>query len=262
MYYPRKYSRPRKFTRRPRRVVRRRKVSKSIRSYVKKAIHRNIENKEIIAYGANNPITATSSSTQSLGLIPAVSNSTYSNNRIGNQIKCVSGIIKGHVNLLPYNATTNPSPAPLWVRMLVVKCFPQRNQSPYLNASYLAGIFRGNATGLAQQFNMLDISLPVNDDWFRVLADKKFRLGSTAPSATGAVSTGSYFDNTHMSVPFTFNWGKYVKSAIKFEDDQSSNLAQNHNLYLIIMPVNADGTSNAYTPCEWHYVNTMKFEDA
>lgn len=259
----RRYSRPRKFSRRPRRVIRRRpKVSKKIRAYVKKAIHRNIENKEIIVYAANTGLNAASSTTQSIGLIPATTNSTYANNRIGNQIKCVSGIIKGHVNLLPYNATTNPNPAPLWVKIMLVKLLPYQAQQANLGSTYLGGLFRGNAIGLPQQFNMLDMSLPINDDWFRLLGQKTFRLGSTSPSSTGPVSSGTYFDNSHMSVPFYFNWGKFVKSSLKYEDDQQSNLCQNHNLYLVFCAVNADGTSNVYTPCEYHYVNTMKFEDA
>lgn len=239
-----------------------RKVSKSIKSYVKRTIHRNIENKERCQYAANIALNAASYSTQSIGLIPPCGQGTNDDSRIGNQTKITKGIIKGHINLLPYNATTNPSPAPLWVRILLVRNLRWGYQQANLDSTSLGMIFRAASAAIGQQFNLLDMNLPVNSDAFRVLADKKFRLGSTSPSATGPVSSGTYFDNSHMSAPFYFNWGKYCKKVLKFDDNSSPYLPMNHNLYLIFMAVNADGTSNTYIPCEYHYVNHALYEDA
>lgn len=262
MYF-RRYSRPRKFSRRPRRVIRRRtKVSRKIKTYVKKAIHRNIENKDRVKYAANITLNSLSYSTQSIGLLPDCAQNTGASGRIGNQIRLVKGSIKGHINLKPYDATTNPSPPPLWVRLLLVKDLKNAFQSAFLNSTAIGKIFRAGDTALAQQFNMLDMSLPVNTDSFRVFAQKTFRLGVTSTSATTPVSSGSYFDNSHMSVPFWFNYGKYCKKQLKFNDNIADYFPENDNMYLVIMAVNADGTSNIYQPVEYHYVNTALYEDA
>jgi len=244
--------------------LRRKKVSKVVKSYVKKQIHRQIENKERIVYAANNDLTATSYSTQSVGLLPSIPQGLEVQSRIGNQIKIVNGVIKGHFNIKPYNATTNPNVPPVWVRILLVKNLRLKSAAQYLNSTDLAQIFRGNGTALAQQNNMLDMELPINDDLFRVLGSKMFKLGTTGFStlANDPISSGSYHDMSNMSKPFYFNWGKYVKSALKFDDNDVDYYPQNNNLFLVFLCAHADGTTNAYTPVEYHYVNHVKFEDA
>jgi len=243
-------------------ALRRKTVSKSVKSYVKKAIHRQIENKERLIYGENITLTATSPSTQSIGLLPSMTQGTGDALRIGNQIKIVKGITKIAFNIKPYSDTTNPNTVPVWVRVLLVKNLRLKEASAYINSTDLAQIFRGNATALAQQNNMLDMQLPVNDDLFRVLADRKFKIGASYASATGFVTTQGFFDNSPASKMLTFNWGKYVKSVLKFDDNDANYYPQNNNLFLVMMAVNADGTTNIYSPTEYHYVTSLQYEDA
>lgn len=258
--------RPRRFSRRPRRTLLRRskasKVSKKVKSYVKRAIHRNIENKEIISYTSNQTCKTWGSGINgfSLPLLQTIVQGTADQNRIGNQIRVVSGIIKGQVNLKPYDGSTNPYPMPVWVKMYIFRDLSQTQQQSTFNLG--GNCFKGNGTYLPFQGNCLDLDLPVNDTQLRLLASKTFRLGSTAPSVTSPVSSGSYFDNSPMAHKFYFNWGKYVKKVLKYSDS-NNNYPNNANLYLVWQPVYADGTQCAnYEICETHYVNHCKFEDA
>lgn len=259
--------RRRRFARRPRRRVYRRGAKKSgvstrIKKYVKNQIHRNIENKTIIQYGSNVACTSWGSATGwSLGLIPAIGWGTSENSRVGNQVRIVSGVMRGTVNLLPYDATTNPKAAPVLVKIFLYKYTQAMAQ---IAASPGEGqFFRGNSTGLPFQSNPIDLHLPINDALIKLYAVKTFRLGSTYSQSPSPISTGSYFDNSAMSRNFSFNWGKYVKKMLKFNDNSGSNLCQNDNIMVLIQPVYAYGvSSDGYQPAEVHYVNTVKFEDA
>ena len=238
------------------------KVSKAVKLYVKRTMHRATENKVIITYTSNQAIySAAGGAPQGTILLPAISQGTGDNQRIGNKLRCVRGVIKGQVNLLPYNAVTNPNTTPLWVKIWVVRHLGIAGQLSSVGGLDWTTFFRGNGFNLPFQGTTLDMNLPVNNDYWKVEAVRSFRLGATSYSATGPVTSGGYFDNSHMSVPFSFSYGRYTKKQLKFND--SGTLPTNHNLYLVITVVNADGTSGAgYYPAEYHFVNTFQFEDA
>lgn len=254
--------RPRKYLRRGKRVGSK-GVSTRIKKYVKRAIHRTVENKTIITYASNQSCASWTSGTAgaSVGLLPNMAQGTGENQRIGNQIRITSGIIRGQVNLLPYNATTNPNPAPVWVKMFLYKQLYNDAASATAPVADGNNFFRGNGTVLPFQSNVLDLDLPINDSLYRLCATKTFKIGAASYSTSGPVSSGGYFDNSPMCKKFSINWGKFCRKNIKFNDGTS--YPQNESIYLIVQPVAADGSTTApYIPCEWHYVSTLKFEDA
>lgn len=263
--YARRYRRGRigRRMRKSRVLGKRRRVSKTVKRYVKRAIHRNIENKEIIQYAQNQSLRSAGVGNAPAGipLIPQMSVGTGSSQMIGNQIKCQRGVIKGFVNLKPYDATTNPLPAPLWVKMWLVKYIPFQGQVSALSSIDFTTFFKLSGGTANFQGNTFDLTGPINEVQWRVLRTKTFRLGATSYTATGPVSSGSYFDNSHMSVPFYFNYGRYIRKTLRFQDTGVGPL--NANIYLVIQVVGADGqTETGYVPAEWHYHNHFKFEDA
>lgn len=241
------------------------KVSQKVRRYVKREIHRNIENKEHVVYAANQSVHVSQGGGQAclkIPLLPPIAVGGTTNQRVGNSIKPRNCHIKGHVNIKEYSVSTNASPGPIWIRMLVVKA---------LNVTYQAGtpgeldsqIFKGNGTGLGWQGNMLDQCMEVNTDLFRKLYDRRFKVGAGYNTGTGPVSSNFYFDNSPMSVPFFINYSKWIKKLLKFNDATNGNSVQNDNLFLLITACTADGnTHTALTPAECHYYNYFKFEDA
>lgn len=265
----RKYYKRRGLRSRPRRSnLRRKKVSKVVKRYVKRAIHRNVENKEIMDYWSNMTIQTLSSGTN-VGnncrqLLPLPAQGVDNHQRIGNAIRVVKGVIKGHINIKPYNASTNPLGTPLLGKIWLFRDFNFAGTFPIQNGSYVDyfnNFFKGNATQLPFQANPLDMSLPINDDNFRLLATKSFKIGASNATATGQVGSSGYFDNSPMTVPFYFNWGKYCKKQIKFQD--SGSYPTNENCYIVVQVVRADGAdSGSYQMAEWHAVNTIRYEDA
>lgn len=268
MFYRRRNQFRKKVKSSTKRKYAKKSVSPIVKKYVKRAIHKNIENKEIIDYFNNQTIQTLSSGTNTGGncriLLPLPAQGTADNQRIGNQIKIAKAYIKGHINIKPYDVMTNPVGTPLLVKMWVFRDLQTSGTAAISGGSltsYFDGFFRGNGTALPFQGYPIDMDLPIDDNHFKVLASKTFKIGASNATSTGPVGTGGYFDNSPMSVPFYFNWGKYVKKQIKWIDGGS--YPANANCYIVVQAVRADGASSgSYQMAEWHAVNHIKFEDA
>lgn len=259
MYRP--TTRRRKYIRR-RRIIRKRKVPATIKSYVKKQIHRNIENKEKMNYASNLSIQTGDVATTTYPLLMNIIQGSQNDQRVGNQIRTVKGVWKGVFNLLPYDAVTNPNAQPTWVKIWVVKDLKNNGQlSTMDNTSYL-NFFRINNSGLGFQSNPLDTCLEINNDYFRVLYQRTFKLGAASAFNAGIpTNANSYFDNSPFAKQITINWGKWNKKQLKFNDN--TGYCINDNMYLVVQPVTADGTSAlGKRLVEMHYTNYQHFEDA
>lgn len=244
-----------------RKRVSRPKISKAIKSYVKRAVHTNIENKSIINYGANLAITTSYGGLlpSTLNLVPTVAQGTTNSQRLGNEIKLKRAYVKGFVNLLPYNATTNPMISPLWVRMFLVR-------SKYINTNLInntdvnSSFLNGGASNVPLQGNTLDMLFGINTDTWILLQSKVFKIGQSAFNGTSGDTP--WGDNSSMSKQFYFNFGKHLKKPLKYPD--GSNVCQNHNLFLVTQVVRADGTTPTTNqqPAEFHYFMEHQYEDA
>lgn len=258
-----KRSRRVKVARRTRKAGRRTKVvSKNIKTYVKRAISRNMENKVWESYGNNIPIVTTVGSTPTFlgNLLPQPSQSVTQSGRIGNEIKIRKGYVRGYVNLLPYNATSNPLSTPVMVKMWLVSC-------KYLNTATLSStnistdFFEIGSSTAGLQGNLIDTVLSVNKDNWTVHKTKQFELGATYASTSGAVGTGGYFDNSKMIMPFYFSFGNKFRTSLKY-NDASSNVPTNRNLFLLFQAVYANGSTTGLQICQYTYNTRVEYEDA
>lgn len=238
------------------------KVSPSLKSYIKKQIHNNMENKVILGYAVNQTITTASASNPFTiqNLLPTIAQGTGHSSRIGNEITIRSAYVSGYVNLLPYNAVTNPLSTPVMVKMWL--CSSKTVNTNLISSTDIStSFFEINNGSVGFQGNMLDMILTPNRDSWTIYATKKFELGATYASTNGGVGTGGYFDNSKMSIPFYFNYGKYFKRALKY-NDTLTNIPTNRNLFLVIQAVYADGSATAVSIAECHYQFRINFEDS
>lgn len=258
-----KYVRKKRMYRR-RRVAKkgtRKPVSKKLKTYIKKQIHANIENKHFFGYGSNNIITTASSSTPSaLNLLPSLAIGASDGQRVSNQIKIVKGVVQGFVNLLPYSATLNPLSTPVMVRLWLL-AGRQLNSNTFSNYSPATNFFELGSSQIGPQGTMLDMVLRNNSQEYIVYAQRIFKLGAAYASSTGPVGTSGYFDNSPMTKRFSFNWGKHVKSKLIY-NDAVTNIPTNRNMFLVFQVVNCDGSSSAVNAAEFHYTNEVLYEDA
>lgn len=257
MYGKRTYRKRRPAVKKARRVPRKSGVArKSITKLVKSVIRRQAEKKEAFDYGVNNVITTTVTSTPVFrNVLPTLAQGVQTSQRIGNEIKVVSGYIKGHVNILPYNVTTNPGPTPAYIKMWLVTC--KTINTVNLASTSIATTFFDITNGtVGLQGNMLDIDLPINNDVWTLHASKTIKIGV---GGAAAASTG-YYDNSSFTAPFYFNTGKYMNT-LKY-DDGASNNPTNRNLFLIFQAVSADGTTfTGANSAEYHFSNKVTYID-
>lgn len=241
------------------------KVSHCVKKYVKREIHRNIENKEIITYTSNQTLnTGTAGAAMTnFGLIPSISQGTANNARIGDAIRIRRGTVTGTVHLKPYDATMNPRPMPVYVKIWTVRLLSTKTQLSALTSGATDYFFKGNGTNLPPQGNLLDLDLPINQEKYRVLGRPRIvRLGVTGWSTLGPAYTQSWYDNSSMTARFSFNWGKYTRKMLKFSEEEGG-YCTTDNCYLVFQSVYANGDeADGYQITQASYVNTCVFEDA
>jgi len=228
------------------------KVSIAVKKYVNKSIHRNIENKMITTYANNNSITGTSFV---LPLTPLVSQGTGQSGRVGNKINLLSACLKFVVNLVPYNITTNPAASPVMFRWMLIT---QLNSNG--STLSLSNFFQINNSSIGIQGNHLDLLLNINRDLYKVHKQGKFRLGVSSNS-TGFPAANVSMEAGKFSLEKILYFNKYLHKKILYDDTIVT--PQNTNLWFILFPVYAHGSSNSgYTNANISYVYTHTFEDA
>ena len=245
-------------------------VTNAVKRFVKRTIHKNIENKSFNPSPVSNTALICASSGQVPFLISVtpdqMSQGTGQGQRIGNQIRPRYCWLKGQVNALAYNSSTNPNIAPITVQMFLFKLKPaytswQQSTSASYNVNTTAFFQNGNST---QGFlnAPVDEFLQVNSDYFQVIARKKMTIspGTYLGVGQSGVDTGM---NSGYQAPFKrdfyFRLDTHFKKTLQYTDAQSA--VTNDNLYWLVQPILASGNSGV-TPAEIHYVLQYNYEDA
>jgi len=232
---------------------------KAVNAIANKVIQRAAEKKSWFAYGTNIPIPATSLGTPEYkNCVPTLVQGVQASQRVGNAVTVKGGYIKGYVNLLPYDAVSNNTPVPVYVKMWLISAKDINTNnlaSTQISVDFL-DILNGS---IGLQGNMLDMILSVNNTSYTVHAEKIVKLGVGAITSVGPVGTNGYYEgSSQFSAPFNFNIGKYLKT-LKF-DDASSNTATNKNLFLCFQCISANG-GTAIIPAEYHYAIKVDYTD-
>lgn len=269
-YFRRYKKRP---IRKGRKVVRRRYVKKtrvprSFAAKVKKVIHRMAENK-ILSQSANNQTLAAPNSVTVvpfLNLLPALQQGTGQGQRVGNQVRLTKNILKGHIWLRDYSATTNPQVAPIAVKLFIVS-WKYANVGSGLQPTAISDwstFFQAGSSTSGFTGNLLDMERSVNSDVWTVHATRSFMLSTTGGFDTtlNYNPTKNQSPNGVICQPFSFNLAKYSK-ALKYNDNIAPSHPTNHNLYLVIATCQARGQSNGDTAsyCSYSFNQDMIYED-
>ena len=234
-------------------------VSKSVKKYVKTTIKQKQETKTFIEYHVNQSISCASASTlpTTRNLLPVITQGVQKSQRVGNHVNVISASFRGRVNILPYNSLTNPAPAPVLLKMWLVSSIVT-NAPQVGSIAAWSSFFDINNSSIGFQGNTLDMFLPVNKELWRIHGTKQVKIGASAAS-NAIPSPNSFYDNSPMSVPFSFAFGKHIK-LLKYDDTTAP--PTNKNLYILFQVVNADGTNTALTSAEYHAVCTINYKDA
>ncbi|QDJ95268.1 capsid protein [Capybara virus 31_cap3_4029] len=254
----------RRYQRKPRKVVKKRyprkRVSASVKKYVNRIVHRNIENKSVVTCLANQAIlTGTGGTAFYINLCPQISQGPGSNGRLGDTVTFRKCVIRGLVNLLPYSALVNFS-LPVRVRIMLLSSKQQMNAVTSGIAPSFSNLFQINGSEQGFYGDVRDTLLDINKASWILHAQKTFNLSPTIANCGGFAATSTVWaDNSKMQLPFYFDFSKHLKLA-RFDD--GSNYITNKNLYIVITAVAADGGSGTTQGCECHYNIRWDYEDA
>lgn len=248
----------RRYARKPRaRKPMRRKpttnVSQAVKKYVKRTIHSNIENQTKSVVYLNNAVN--SATGYSISLLPVLTQGgTDVEKRRGNEVSLRGGYIKGYVNLLPFNGTTNPQ-STVHVRMMLIS-MKDENVGTFDSTN----IWQFGNSSLGIQNNIGDTLYQVNRDLYTVYEQKTVTLGASSLTNTVSTFPPNIMSNFKSSLPFYFNWGKHFKQKLKYNDSDST--CTNRNCFLFVTASYSDGSGLAISPVEVHLLNQYHFEDA
>lgn len=245
-----------------RKIMRRRRAAKKyakkpLAKLIKKVMSANLEQKRLTTeftknlyhiggttnFRDNNIICLTPN--DALGSIYQMVQGTSQQTRVGNRINIKRLIFRGIVAPNVYNATSNPTPNPFMLRMLIVST--KRNVAGQSVADIYNicnnTIFANGATSLGMLGTLYDIITPYNNDVITVHYQKTFKIGYE--SYTG-VTGGSDVTQTKASNDYRLNgrWSincaKYVNKVLRFNDNAGGTTSR--QVYVVFQPVNFNGS--------------------
>lgn len=179
--YRRRYPKNRK----TRKSSRRPRISRAVKSYVKKTIHRMAENKVVNWTYNGNLLPFNASASQWLaynvmGLYPNSSSLTISQGvgegqRIGDKISIRKGMLKFVITQNTYNASTNSSPMPYDIRIMIG--YNKQNPVTGPDFSAFSELFQNGNSFSAPTSNLYDMIQQPNKDSWGIVYDKVVKVG-------------------------------------------------------------------------------------
>jgi len=235
----------RKSSRRPR-------VSKSVKSYVKKTIHRMAENKCIsTALNLNgNFFNATSNGWVTNNVYPLTFDDTVlicsQNNtqsgRVGNKVRVVKSTTKFCLTANTSNGTFNLYPQPVDVRVFIFSL----KQEPIIglngSVSQFSALFQNGNSSYGPSTYITDQIADFNKDNFVIHYDKMVKVGNASNTGGGAVASSAYFANNDykLNVMRKINTTKML-SKIYGWNDSNANPHSGKAVYIAFLPSLASG---------------------
>jgi len=243
---------------------------KALRRLIKRELSRQVENKSVQFFDYDQRLYASPNvSFQTDNIIPLgpsavmpITQGTGQGNRVGNSIHTKKLMFKGTIVPLPYDATFNPVPMPVQVKLVIFydKLDPMTQPNPTYHGDYFQ-----NGSGVKGFANdLVDMWSPVNKDRYRIFTTRTFKLGNADYSGTGASAGGHYFANNDfkMNANFSINLTKYYPKVLKFSD--ATTTPSNRNLYAMFYYCLANGGAalNVGYMLGMQYMLDYTYEDA
>lgn len=261
----------RKSSRRParKRVYKKRStISTKLKKYVKKQIHKNIENKcvnlelatEFGSYLQNNTMNVQPMCPYTT-LFPGPSSGVLVNNRIGNEIRPRKVMLRYVLRPTPYSATTNPSPAPVHVQMFLGYL---KQASGVLPQILDFTIFNNGSSSFTPSGTLSDLCAPLNKDQWTIVKTWTHKIGFADNQNSGVnVSWQGYANNDFkLNVVKKLDITKHIPKVIKFNDAVQSQ--QGRNLFFFYQAIAANGSpmTSVIRPVAINYWIDFHYEDA
>lgn len=234
---------------------------RGLTALIKKTVESLSERKFILSSDINLSISQTAGSAPTtVNLCPRLAQGTSQNQRVGNEVRIASAIMRGHVGILPYNATTNPIGAPALVKIWICR-YKSANTNSILQTNADSAFFDNGATSIGFQATIGDMTYFPNMESWEILETKSFKLGAASTSVPFPTGTNLMFDNSPSIVPFSFDYAKHLKGPLRYEDNTTT-VCTNKNLFFIVEAVYSQGNATSgLTIAELAYNSRVEYYD-
>lgn len=241
-------------------------TSKSSSSFTKKVqavIHKNLESKQAFHTLATTSYNSTINSVgDATRCVPSISNGTADYQRIGDQIKAQSLVIKGAI---VYNPSTGSygtfSNARLGVRLMIVqpRKFSNLDDVQTNATSWMAYLLKKGGTTTAFNGDLADLWAPINTDGIIKYYDKTFYLD--APYQASGVGSVQMLNSTRL-FKIKLNCRNKI---LRYDSSVSSGLQPTNYAPVVILGyAHMDGTGGdtLSTAIQMTYDTIFNYEDA
>lgn len=254
----------------------------TLRKYVLKQVHRNVENKMRMSGGSGLIMPTTHPNYQTHCIFPLtpyyeaglsatqnldITQGTGISNRIGNNITTRSGYLRAVIYPRAYGATDNVAPGPINVTFWIFKLKSgQTDSSGNVLATLQTNWFKNNNSVGGIQNNLADDVMIPNDSAVTILKRKVYKLGvSETVAGSGGVAAAQYQMNNDYKYNhiIRMNLTKYLRKKIKYQDNNTMPLTA--TTWLAITVAKADGSAfanNVQIPAAYNLEYDYRFEDA
>lgn len=249
--------------------------SPGLRSAVKSMISRMAENKKahIVTIGLDLQGTATAATFDNTNIIALgcqtgayeIEQGVGMSQRIGNKITVKRATIKGTIVANGYNATTNPTPKPVQIKMVLFynKEEPNVKPTPAQDADFYD--FENTTTGFRN--DLIDMWDSYNTEKYRIVKTKTFKIGwaSSDQFTVGSGTQGTLNmpnNDFKLNANFKIDYTKYLPKTMVFKDNNINSTSK--QLYCMWIPCSADGSFifSGVTRANVCYSCQLQYEDA
>lgn len=244
-------------------------VSASVKKYVNRAIHTNIENKSIqINPGAlsfGNVLESPDFNAYPmapLSLFWTIPQGTGQGNRIGNQIKTRKCYLNYILRPNNYDVSTNPIPQPVEVRFMLGYVKNTPSFAPI--SGDIAQLFNAGSTTVGPVGSLKDLVSVYNTDYWTIKKSWTHKIGYASNTGTGSLPGSAYFSNNDfkLNVLKRMDITKHMPKTCVFNDTSAT--TNTKNLFFMFYAVNSGGgiASNISLLANIDYWIDFHYEDA
>jgi len=239
-----------------------------MRSIAKKVVSAQAENKTVQFFTANKRIYPTSNASFGSSIFPVtpytgfleIAQGVGQGQRIGNRIKLKSCRFKGTIWPRPYDAGDNPTPTPCQV----VFWFFLNRSTPNATPTSVTGFLQDGDSSRNLEGTLSDIMSRVNNDQYKFLGRRVFKIGYSAYEGTGIQPNFQAFNNNDFKLNQKFNID-ITKMAIRniIYNDDVSNSPRTRGVFCMAQAISADGSllANNIAPLNMAFELSCTYED-
>ena len=189
-----------------------------------------------------------------------INQGTGQGDRIGNKITLKRLVIKGTLVPLPYDAIYNGTIFPVQVKIWV---FYDR-QDPSAVPDPRTNFFQQGNASKGWSGDLVDMWSPINNDRYKVVATRQYKLGYAENAGSGPTPNAQYFANNDfkLNANFSIDLTKHYIKQIKFNDGSTAPTTRGLFMIMSYAPANGSlfGTGIRAVGCQW--MQSMSFTDA